>query len=242
MYPAERLGFFVHQFNGAFSVVYLRFMLATQDSTATRSSGICRKPLPEPTITRVHITNDGRLYEHMDSYSQNIPTDNLIDRLEGAILNVEPWVTTKDTVFKPAGSATVKIVGTTGDPMNLWQLELPCTYYDGRSKEWIMFEQCHYRSLFSKMLNVDMQATAVMLRAKSGTSATFINVFLDERGQVPVQGGCIPKGKEAFDKSVNEIRAGLGLPPLNPEWLTPKTTDSSLTASPPIDCDSLPVD
>ena len=163
----------------------------------------------------------------------------LIDHLVGAIVNVEPYVTTKSTTFKPAGSVMVKIVASTPDPTHLWQLELPCTYFDKRSNEWTMFTQCHYRSLFSKLQNVDMQATAVMLTPKAGTSATFINVFLDDKGQVPVDGTCIPKGKEAFDQAINRIRAGLGLPPLNPEWLTPQTNeDFSQTASQVIDCET----
>ena len=240
----------MHLFNGAFSVVYFVLLL-----TASVLDIIRNKPAEswiqsmntapvEPTIHRVHISQGGKFYLHQEKVTKDIPQDSFLDHLRGAIIDIEPYVTTKDTFFKPAGSVMLKVLALPEDQRvegEAWQLELPCTYFKKDTGRWDRFVQCHYRSMLDKLQNVDLTARAVTLRPKAGDRATFINVFLDDQCRIPVTGGSIPKGQEAFEEAVNSIRAGLGLPPLNPEWLTPqKREDYSQTASQVIDLESLP--
>ena len=52
----------------------------------------------------------------------------------------------------------------------------------------------------------------------------------------------VTKDPIAFMDAVNVLRAELGLTPQDRQWLTPKTTDSSPTASQVLDCENLLVD
>jgi len=196
----------------------------------------------EPTIHRFHISSGGKFYIHQEVASKDIPQDAIWSKLTGQIFDIEPYVTTKATNFKPEGSVTLKVLAIPEDQTvenEAWQLELPCTYFDKRSQTWTRFQTCHYRSLLDKLQNVDLRDRAVTLQPKAGHSTSFINVFLDDFCRVPVSGGSIPKGQEAFEEAVNSIRAGLGLPPLKPEWLTPqKREDYSPTPYLDVDCET----
>lgn len=240
----------MHLFNGAFSVVYFVLLLTASVLDIIRNKPAeswiqSMKQAPaEPTIHRFHISGDGEFYIHQEVATKNPPQDAIWSKLTGRIFDIEPYVTTKATNFKPEGSVTLKVLAIPEDQTvenEAWQLELPCTYFDKRSQTWTRFQTCHYRSLLDKLQNVDLCARAVTLRPKAGHSTSFINVFLDDLCRIPVNGGSIPKGQEAFEEAVNSIRAGLGLPPLNPEWLTPQTReDYSQTASVEIGYESLP--
>ena len=171
-------------------------------------------------------------------YVKDQPT-NVKSGLEGVIEDIYVWDNTKGNSYLAIKAKTSHTTG--------WQLNMPCKklQYSARcmAGKLAKFGLLSTKAAAVKLITEQLSGR-VMPDGEGGTKtnrATAGNVYWGDTEIGDIK-DAVTKDPIAFMDAVNILRAELGLTPQDRQWLTPKTTDSSPTASQVIDCDNLLVD
>lgn len=184
--------------------------LARLEASGVSPDGRITQRAPQLNISQYFIDVKGQIYAA--THSVDDPNKDYVEGLWGCIYKVDAWVNKKNMPY-------VSVYGMSSRT-EAWQLSLPCQN-----------NQYHYRTMLSKLALVDLQDRPVKMITEKGSKAVFTQVFLDPDEQCPVKASPIAPGFEALDRALNQVRAQLDLPAIDPEWRTPKTEDLSPTAS-----------
>lgn len=190
------------------------------EASGASANGCITERAPKLNVTQYFIDVKGSIYQA--TFDVNDTDRKYVAGLFGIVHSVDVWT-------NKAGKPYISVHGL-ASRTDGWQLSLPC----GNN-------QYHYRTLLAKLALVDLQDRPVKLITEKGNKAVFTQVFLDFDERDAVKATPINPGEDALDQALNQVRAQLDLPAIDPEWRTPKTTeDYSQTQSPVVNCVPLP--
>jgi len=173
---------------------------------------------PKPNLTQYFVDVSGRIY--IANASVEDTDRQYVAGLWGCIYRIDAWINKSERPY-------VSIYGMASRTEH-WQLSLPCQN-----------NQYHYRTLLAKLALVDLQDRPVKMITEKGKKAVFVQVFLDVDEMQEVKATPIAAGDDALDQALNDARAQLGQPPIDPEWRIPQTNeDSSPTPYLDVDCET----
>jgi hypothetical protein len=162
--------------------------------------GITTRPVPPETI-RIGVTSTGEWYVYgSDAGAKDrkpveaLATPRILDitvasRGTGSRFGLRPYL-------------DVAMAGPV--PAIRYVLSLPCRHRPTPHS---------VRSLLGCLLTLDLSDTGVMLVPTRGTSAAFVNVYLDPEGQQQVRAERIGPDECDLQQAVDTCRGKLGLPP-----------------------------
>ena len=155
--------------------------------------------------------------------------------LHGVIQDIFVWDNTKGNSYLAIKAKTSYTTG--------WQLNMPCKklQYSARC---MAGKLAKFRPLSTKAVAVKLiteQLSGKEMPDGTFNKATAGNVYWGDTEIGDIK-DAVAKDPIRFMDAVNVLRAELGLTPQDRQWLTPKITDSSPTASQVIDCKNLQAD
>ena len=161
--------------------------------------------------------------------------NNIKPGLMGVIEDIFVWDNTKGNSYLAIKAKTSHTTG--------WQLNMPCKklQYSARC---MAGKLAKFRLLSTKAAAVKLiteQLSGKEMPDGTFNKATAGNVYWGDTEIGDIK-DAVTKDPIRFMDAVNVLRAELGLTPQDRQWLTPKTTDSSPTASQVLDCENLLVD